>query len=86
MIMMAFPVGSLGQILLILKVNRLIGISDSNGAIIAISLYKFTFRLLGLPLLIMMTKLSPKTIEGTMFGVCLSCVNFGENLSYLLSS
>jgi folate/biopterin transporter len=74
---------SLSCFLLVLRVNIKYGISDFTVLLFATSFMSFVGEFVLLPILSLACVLCPKNLEGTVYSVFMSCLNFGGILSSL---
>ena len=72
---------SLSQLLLVTRVNGSIGIPDEFFAIFCTFIVQVTGELNMLPILVLCCRICPKKIEGSLYALLMSTMNFGSMLS-----
>ena len=72
---------SMSQLLLVTRVNGSIGIPDEFFAIFCTFIVQVTGELNMLPILVLCCRICPKNIEGSLYALLMSTMNFGSMLS-----
>lgn len=72
---------SLSQLLLVTRVNKSIGIPDEFFAILCTFIVQLIGEINILPILVLCCKICPKNIEGSLYAMLMSTMNFGAMLS-----
>jgi folate/biopterin transporter len=72
---------SLSQLLLVTRLSLVLGIPDELFAVFCSFIVQFTAELNMLPLLVLCCRICPKNIEGSLYALLMSTMNFGSMLS-----